>query len=326
MRFSIASPSFPDQAAGKQAWERAMHTIANRLIVAMLVAFGGIVSAAQAWTVVASGVISEDLDHAIDDAGLFVAPGGSLSGLTYTETITTDPQQNGHPECVGDVSCLERDGGNYYGDHSGAAYTITTTVNGVSYTQTESSPYLNRSYLIDALSINDTTTTIQDVANQEIDSNGCSSVYAACTVSYILAYSLTTPFVPMLSFTQSITASTGLDPGSITYFAFRNSSGASTLFYGSISSLSINPPSPSQHQQLAELLGEVMDAGPGAGLANKLILALLYYAAKDVPATCTMLSAFVNEAQARAGKRIGHELDEKLIADAQAIETAIGCN
>ena len=302
-----------------------MHTMANWLMAVMLVAFGCVVSDAQAWTVVASGVISEDLDHAIDDAGLFVAPGGSLVGLAYTETITTDPQQNGHPECVGDVSCLERDGGNYYGDHSGAAYSITTTVNGVSYTQTESSPFLNRSYLIDALSINDTTTTLQDVSNQEINSNGCSSVYAACTASYILAYSLTTPFVPMLSFTQSITASS-LDPGSITYFAYRNSSGASTLFYGSISSLSINPPPPSQHQQLAELLTEVTGEGPGKSLANKVEQALTQYAAKDLQATCAPLAAFVNEAEAQAGKKIGQALAEKLITDAQAIETAIGCH
>jgi hypothetical protein len=282
--------------------------------------------------VVVNGVISQDLNHAIDDAGLFVAPGGSLTGLTYSETITTDPLQNGHPQCVGDVSCLERDGGNTYGDNSGAPYTITTTVNGVSYTQTENSPYLNRAYLIDALSINDTTTTLQDVANQEIDSNGCSSANTACTVSYILAFSLTTPFVPMLSFTQSITASTGLDPGSITYFAFRNSSGASTLFYGSISSLSINPPPASQQQQrvnlehaLMELLEEVTDVGPGKSLASKVAQALAHFAAKDERAACAILGAFVNELQAQAGKKIGQALDQKLIADAQAIETAIGC-
>jgi hypothetical protein len=303
-----------------------MHTIANWLMAVMLVAFGGVVSEAQAWTVVVSGVISDDLDHAIDNAGLFVTPGGSLIGLTYTETITTDPLLNGHPLCVGDVSCLERDGGNRYGDNSGAPYTITTTVNGVSYTQTETSPFLNRSYLIDALSINDTTTTLQDVANQEIDSNGCNGASAACTVSYILAYSLTTPFVPMLSFTQSITASTGLDPGSITYFAFRNSSGVSTLFYGSISTLSINPPPASQQQPLAALLAEVTGVGPGKSLANKLAMALMYFAAKDVQATCAMLTAFVHEVEAQAGKKIGQALDEKLIADSQAIETAIGCN
>ena len=300
-----------------------MHTTANWLMAVMLVAFGGVVYA-KAWTVVVTGVITSDRNHAIDDAGLFVAPGGSLVGLPYTETITTDPRLNGHPQCVGDVSCVERDGGNYYGDSSGAPYTITTTVNGVSYTQTETSPFLNRSYLIDALSINDTTTTLQDVAYQEIDSNGCYSVYPACSVSYISAFSPTTPFVPMLSFTQTITASTGLDPGSNTYFAFRNSSGASTLFYGSISTLSINASSVSQ--QLAALQTEVTGVGPGESLASKVEQALTQYAAKDLQATCGTLAAFVNETEAQAGKKIGQALAEKLITDAQAIETAISCH
>jgi len=138
-----------------------MNAISKWLMALALLALEGIASNAQAWTVTASGVIYSGPDRAIDNAGLFVTPGGSLIGLTYTETITTDPLLNGHPQCVGDVSCLERDGGNYYGDNSGAPYTITTTVNGVSYTQTETSPFLNRSYVIDALSINDTTTTLQ---------------------------------------------------------------------------------------------------------------------------------------------------------------------
>src|SRR5262249_39144689 len=153
--------------------------------------------------------------------------------------------------------------------------------------------------------------TLQDVAYQEIDSNGCSSVYLACTVSYISAFSLTTPFVPMLSLSQSITASTGLDPGSNTYFAFRNSSGVSTLFYGSISTLSIN--SMSVSQQLAALQTEVTGVGPGQSLANKVEQALTQYADKNLQATCATLAAFANETEAQAGKKIGQALAEKLI-------------
>jgi hypothetical protein len=175
------------------------------------------------------------------------------------------------------------------------------------------------------LSINDTTTTLQDQAYQQIDSNGCYSESLACTASYILAYSLTTPFVPMLSFTQSITASTGLDPGSNTYFAFRNSSGVSTLFYGSISTLSINPRS-SVSQQLAALLREVTGVGPGKSLANKVTAAQAYYAASDIQATCAMLTGFVNEVHAQNRKKIGQALDAKLISDANAIRAAISCN
>ena len=39
-----------------------------------------------------------------------------------------------------------------------------------------------------------------------------------------------------------------------------------------------------------------------------------------------MLTAFVNEVQAQDGKKIDQTLDAKLIADAEAIEAAIGCN
>jgi hypothetical protein len=77
---------------------------------------------------------------------------------------------------------------------------------------------------------------------------------------------------------------------------------------------------------LAELHTEVTGIGPGGSLANKVALAQTYYAAKDIQATCAMLRAFVHEAEPQAGKKIGHVLDAKLIADAQAIEVAIGCH
>jgi probable HAF family extracellular repeat protein len=77
---------------------------------------------------------------------------------------------------------------------------------------------------------------------------------------------------------------------------------------------------------LAALLTEATGVGPGKSLANKVALAQSYYAAKDVQATCAMLTAFVNEVQAQAGKKISPQLDAKLIGDTQAIEAAIGCN
>jgi hypothetical protein len=77
---------------------------------------------------------------------------------------------------------------------------------------------------------------------------------------------------------------------------------------------------------LAALVTEVTGVGPGKSLANKVALAQTYYAAKDVQATCAVLTGFVNEVKAQAGKKIAHTLDAKLIADANAIETAIDCN
>jgi hypothetical protein len=77
---------------------------------------------------------------------------------------------------------------------------------------------------------------------------------------------------------------------------------------------------------LATLLTEVTGVGPGRSLARKVALAQTYYAAKDVQATCAMLTAFENEVEAQAGKKIDRALDAKLIADANAIEVAIGCH
>jgi hypothetical protein len=76
---------------------------------------------------------------------------------------------------------------------------------------------------------------------------------------------------------------------------------------------------------LAALLTEVRGVGPGKSLANKLELAQTYYLAGDIQATCAMLTAFDNEVQAQAGKKIAKALDAQLIAEAQTIEAAIGC-
>jgi hypothetical protein len=97
------------------------------------------------------------------------------------------------------------------------------------------------------------------------------------------------------------------------------------VFDDSVSVL-LNVGPPPVKQRLAALLTEVTGVGPGKSLANKVALAQTYYAAKDLQATCTVLTGFVNEVKAQAGKKIAPTLDAKLIADANAIETAVGCN
>jgi hypothetical protein len=77
---------------------------------------------------------------------------------------------------------------------------------------------------------------------------------------------------------------------------------------------------------LAALLTEVTGVGPGSSLVDKVALAETYYAVPDIQATCAVLTGFINEVQAQAGKKINPQLDAKLITDAQAIEAAIGCN
>ena len=91
-------------------------------------------------------------------------------------------------------------------------------------------------------------------------------------------------------------------------------------------SVLLNVGPPPVKQRLAALLTEVTGVGPGKSLANKVALAQTYYAAKDVQATCAVLTEFVNEVKAQAGKKIAPTLDAKLIADANAIETAVHCN
>jgi hypothetical protein len=143
---------------------------------------------------------------------------------------------------------IERSGGPGFGG-AGAPYYISVTVNGLTYTETESSPFLIRSYLSSEIA---NGLGSQDQVYQEINSPGCTGSYGPCRSSYILAYSVSTPFVPSLDFDQSIVASFNeLDPGSRTYFLFRDgptdpgTTQQYSGFYGSIDTLAVNVPEPS---------------------------------------------------------------------------------
>jgi hypothetical protein len=83
---------------------------------------------------------------------------------------------------------------------------------------------------------------------------------------------------------------------------------------------------PTVVQLLAALLFEVTGVGPGNSLPNKVAQAQAYYAVPDIQTTCGVLTGFVNEVAAQSGKNISPQVDMKLIADAQAIQAAIGCN
>ena len=196
---------------------------------------------AQDWTITATGTIEAPTPSGtgFDNAGLFGAAGSSLVGDTYTETITTDPALNSSIAC-NSPTCFGTIGGVPNNIGPGAPYRLSVTVNGVPFTWTESAPYLNEAYLIDALSKHDTSTTLQDQVYQEADSGNCNSF---CVYSYILAHSLTKAFVHNLNFNHAINASDSLDPGSNTYFDYTLQNGTplgiTTIFYGSISTLSV---------------------------------------------------------------------------------------
>jgi hypothetical protein len=83
---------------------------------------------------------------------------------------------------------------------------------------------------------------------------------------------------------------------------------------------------PTPSALLAALFTEVTGVGPGKSLANKVELALTYFVASDIQATCAMITAFINEVEAQAGRKIVQALDAKLIAEAHTIEAAIGCD
>src|SRR5258708_3063345 len=158
------------------------------LLLLALFVFGPEPAHASTWTITASGIITGDQGAGpADGTGIFGTPGVSLAGDAYTETITTDP--------------LVNTGGLNIGGCCASPYTITVTVNGFTYTQTELNPYTNYSYLISGLS---SGLASQDQVYQGVSSSQCYSVVGLCTNSYILAYSTQTPFVPGLDFGQSI--------------------------------------------------------------------------------------------------------------------------
>ena len=139
---------------------------------------------AQDWSVTVTGTIEAPTTSGtgFENAGLFGPAGSSIVGDRYTETITTDPSLNSSifchsPSCFGTIGGVRNNVG------PGAAYTLTTTVNGVSFKLTESTPYLNEAYLIDALSKHDTSTTLQDQIFQEAESSGCTLPSTLCVSS-----------------------------------------------------------------------------------------------------------------------------------------------
>ena len=223
-----------------------------KVICITLVAAGLFVGApsvahAGPWVVQVSGIVYGDTDFGLPDQnGLFGPPGSSLAGLPYTTTIITDPSLNTfHQQLTPGLHSTY--GGNAFGGCCAAPYAITTTVNGITYSQTDANPFRNYSYLLNPLSINDVSTTLQDQVYQDIGSAGCFSSYGECTFAYVLAYSLSAPFVPTLNFDQSIDFSAGLDPGANSYFVYRNGPTQSgtqqnyTGFHGTITRLLVNP-------------------------------------------------------------------------------------
>jgi probable HAF family extracellular repeat protein len=78
-------------------------------------------------------------------------------------------------------------------------------------------------------------------------------------------------------------------------------------------------------QLLADLGTAVQGVGPGTSLADKVKAAQTALAKNDIPGTCSILNAFINQVKAQRGKSILPAKADVLIADAQAIEKLLVC-
>ena len=79
-------------------------------------------------------------------------------------------------------------------------------------------------------------------------------------------------------------------------------------------------------EQLSDLYTEVQGVGPGTSLADVVAEAQKSVAAGNKPASCGILSAFVHEVQAVAGKSISADIAQVVVVpDATRIEAVLGC-
>ena len=77
---------------------------------------------------------------------------------------------------------------------------------------------------------------------------------------------------------------------------------------------------------LDQLRESVTGIGPGKSLANKVALAQAYYAVPDVRSTCAVLTAFLREVAAQAGKKkLSDAQATAVMTSALAIMSEIGC-
>ena len=85
-------------------------------------------------------------------------------------------------------------------------------------------------------------------------------------------------------------------------------------------------PAPAPILDFEELDAVVNGVGPGKSLANKIVQAQAYFSVPDIPATCDVLSDFINQLRAQRGKKfISAVLADQLTLDAEAVMLAIAC-
>jgi YVTN family beta-propeller protein len=78
-------------------------------------------------------------------------------------------------------------------------------------------------------------------------------------------------------------------------------------------------------EQLTDLGNAVKGVGPGTSLADKVKYAQAALGRNDVPGTCSILGAFINEVKGQTGGKILPSTASTLITDATRIKTVLGC-
>lgn len=76
---------------------------------------------------------------------------------------------------------------------------------------------------------------------------------------------------------------------------------------------------------LQQLAAAVTGLPPGLSLSAKVTAAEAYYAANNIPDTCSVLGAFVNEVAAQTGKKLTVSQALALTTQAQGVETTLSC-
>jgi YVTN family beta-propeller protein len=130
-----------------------------------------------------------------------------------------------------------------------------------------------------------------------------------------------------------------LTPGTYTASVTETSSGGTStnqIFTGQTMSQNGGPgavasqsltvePAQGPSAQLAALGHAVQGVGPGTSLADKVAQAQSHLASGDIADVCRVLGGLVHEVKAQSGKHVPPAKAGQLVADAQGIQTELGC-
>ena len=133
--------------------------------------------------------------------------------------------------------------------------------------------------------------------------------------------------LPSASDPDDAVASISCTPSSGTTFAIGSTTVTCTATdtHGNVASSTFTVHVKGADEQLADLLAIVTGVGPGTSLQDKVSLAQTYLSEDDRPDACSILAAFVNEANAQSGKKIPPDQAAALIVSTARIKTVLGC-